>query len=413
MKRYLLIKNIGRLLTMTDQGDDELGVITDAACLVKQGRIEWLGKNDQAPRLEDYLVCVIDACGGTVMPGLIDCHTHLIHGGSRQNEAAERARGRTYEEIAKAGGGILSSVKATKDSSIEELCCRAIKRADEALAKGVTTMEVKSGYGLDLVTELKMLKAVERLSTEHSMSFVPTFLGAHAFPLEYKNDRMKYVDLIVNEMIPGVAEQKLAVFCDVFVEGIAFTVDEGRRILEAGKKHGLHPKIHADQLTSCGGAELAAEVGAVSADHLENVSEQGIKALAEKKAVAVMLPGSTFYLGQNNFAPARKLIESGVDVAISTDYNPGTTPSLDLFLMTTIATSRMKMTMEECLKAITVNAAKALKIEDGRGVLRQNGVADIIVLDASDEYFPIYRYGHSSVKYVIKNGLCVFEKKHE
>lgn len=411
MKRYLLIKNIGRLVTMTEKGEGELGVISDAACLIKGGRIEWVGKAGEAPQLEDYQVQSIDAGGGVVMPGLIDCHTHLVHGGSREKEVAKRARGVSYEQIAADGGGILSTVHATRKASFNELCNAAFGRANEALEKGVTTIEVKSGYGLDTETELKMLRVIDWLDHNHPVSFIPTFLGAHTVPAEYRDKRERYVDIVINEMIPKVAEEGLAGFCDVFVEGIAFSVDEARWILEAGKKYGLVPKLHADQLTGGGGAELAAEVGAASADHLEHASDKGIEALAGAGVVAVMLPGSTFYLGQDCFAPAKKLIDSGLEVAISTDYNPGSTPSLDLFLVATIAMSRMKMTIEECLKGITVNAAKALQIGDGRGTIRRDGIADLIVLDAPDEYFPVYRYGSSWVKYVIKNGRVAFEKK--
>lgn len=410
MKRYLLIKNIGRLVTMTGEGEGELGVFKDVSCLLTKGHIECFGKECELPQLEDYLVEELDAGGGVVMPGLIDCHTHLIHAGSRQGEAAERARGKTYSEIARAGGGILSTVRATRAASMYQLCDEGYRRADEALEKGVTTIEVKSGYGLNTDTEIRMLKAVKWFNENHALSFVPTFLGAHAIPEEYKDKREKYVDLIIDEMIPLVATDGLAKFCDVFVEEIAFTPGEARRIFEAGKAHGLVPKLHADQMTSDGGAKLAAEVGAISADHLDYISDEGIDALAAAGVVPVVIPCATFYLGGRKYAPARKMIDKGLPVAVSTDYNPGTAPTLDLFLAATIAASYNGMTMEECLKGITINAAKALNITDGRGTIVKGGVADLVVLNAPDEYFPIYRFGASHVRHVIKEGKIKYSK---
>ncbi len=411
MKRFLMIKNIGRLVTMTDAGEGELGVITDATCVTKQGRIEWLGKSVDAPHFEEYQVQIIDADGGVVMPGLVDCHTHLVHGGSRELEVAQRARGVSYESIAGEGGGILSTVQATREASFEQLCGEAFQRADEALERGVTTIEVKSGYGLDLETELKMLRVVHWLNENHPIFFVPTFLGAHAIPANYRDNRSGYLDLIIKEMIPKVADEGLATFCDVFVENIAFTADEARKILTVAKQHGMAVKLHVDQLTSGGGAELAAEFKAVSADHLENISASGIKALAESGTIAVSIPGSTFYLGQQTYMPARKMIEAGISVAISTDYNPGTAPTLNLFLMATIAMSYNKMTIEETLKGITTHAAEALDLTDGHGVLREKGVADLLVLHVPNEYYPIYRYGSTFVNAVIKRGRVVFERK--
>lgn len=412
MKRFLLIKNIGRLVTMTDAGTGELGVVENACCLVKQGIIECAGNVCGIPVIEDYLVQTVDAKGGVVMPGLIDAHTHLVHGGSRELEAAERSRGKSYEEIALTGGGILSTVRATRKAPFEELCQRSLKLAEDALSKGTTTIEVKSGYGLDTVTELKILEVVKWLEENHRLSFVPTFMGAHAIPAEFASKRSEYVDLIIGEMLPKVAEAGLAKFCDVFVEGIAFSADETKRILTAAKKLGMEPKLHADQFGGVpDGAVLAAEVNAVSAEHLEEISGKGIEAMKEKGVSAVLIPGSTFFLGQNKYAPARRMLDAGLNVALASDYNPGTSPSLDLFLMCTIAVSRMGMTMEEALKSVTVNAAKALKIEDGRGTIRNGGVADLIILDAPNEYYPIYRYGTSSVSHVIKNGRVCYSKE--
>lgn len=412
MKRYLMIKNIGRLVTMNGEGEYGLGVIENAACLIKQGRIEWFGKAEDSPQVEEYLVSYLDAGGKAIMPGLVDCHTHIVHGGSRENEAAMRARGKSYEDIAKEGGGILSTVKATREAGFEDLCEKALKRADDALENGITTMEVKSGYGLDLETEIKILKVVEWLETNSPVSFVPTFLGAHVIPLEFKDKRDKYVDIIVNEMIPRVAEEGLARYCDVFVEKIGFTRDEAVKITEAGKKYGLSPKLHVDQLSNVCGAELAADIKAVSADHLEYASDAGIRRLAESGTVAVLIPGSTFYLGGSNYARARKMIESGVTVAVSTDYNPGSTPCLDLFLMATIGVSYLHMTIEESLKAITVNAAKAIELTDGRGMIKKDGIADLLILDAVNEYFPVYSYAGKNVKTVIKDGKIAYERRN-
>lgn len=409
MKRYLLIKNIGELLTMTNEGEGALGTIRDAECLIKHGRIEWFGKAGDRPQLEEYLYESIDAKNGVVMPGLVDSHTHLVHGGSRELEVEMRSQGKSYEKIARSGGGIVSTVTATRDESLDTLLESAFKRADEAMRRGITTIEVKSGYGLDLEIELKMLEVIHKLNKSHPLTFISTFMGAHTIPKEYKDDRKKYVDLVVDEMIPKVAGLGLAEFCDVFVENIAFTYDEGERILDSALTHGLRLKVHADQLSNSGGALLAAAKGAVSADHLEYTERKGVEAMVEKGVVAVFLPGSTFYIGGHKFANAREFIDAGAKFAIATDYNPGTTPSLDLFLMATICMTQMKMTIEEVLKAITLGGALALDLEQGQGMIKKDGVADLIILDANNFRYPIYRYGHSCVQFVIKNGRKVFE----
>lgn len=411
MKRYLMIKNIGRLVTMTSQGGGELGVIENACCLIRQGKIECVGNICDIPQLDDYLVQTIDAGGGVVMPGLIDCHTHLVHAGYRQNEMVERSKGTTYTAIAEKGGGIISTVESTRKAAFEELCSTALARANEAFNKGVTTIEVKSGYGLDPETEIKMLKVVEWLSQNHPADFVPTFLGAHAIPKEFKDNRGRYIDIIINEMLPKIKEEGLALFCDVFVDDIGFTPDEARKIIEASKRYGLKPKLHADQFKrSYSGAELAAELGCVSADHLDYVSDTGIAAMREKGVIPVILPSATFFTSHTEYAPAKNMIGAGLPVAVSTDYNPGTSPTLDLFLAATVSMCSNGLTADSALKGITINAAKALNIDDGRGTIKKDGPADIIILDAPDEYFPLYRFGSSHVKYVIKKGMIRYSR---
>lgn len=405
----MIITNIGRLVTMEPVGDvsGPLGVIEDAAIEISGERISWLGRKKD---LRSVKGDVVDAKGGVVMPGLIDAHTHIVHGGYRQNEFAARLKGASYEEIIAAGGGIMSTVEATRSTSRRDLLALAKERADESLRFGVTTMEIKSGYGLDVDTELKILEVIRDLNQAHPIDCIPTFLGAHTVPKEYKARRADYVRLIIDEMLPLVSEKKLAQYCDVFVEDVAFNLEEARAILTAAKKLGLKARMHVDQLKPGMGAELGIELQVVSIDHLEHVSGDAIKRMSKNDAVAVLCPGSTFFMRQTQFAPARALIDAGVKVAIATDYNPGTSPTLDLFLVGTIAATRMGMTLEEVLTGMTLNAARSLGLQDDRGSIAVDKRADLLVLNASDEYYPLYRFGTSFVASVVKNGAVVYSK---
>jgi imidazolonepropionase len=408
MKEYLVIKNIGRLITLSKSGHGPLGVIEDATCIIHQERIMWIGKSKAAPKIEEDKCESIDAQGGTVMPGLIDAHTHLVHAGTREDEFARRTKGESYEEIARRGGGIMSTVHKTRLASFEELSISAIHRADEAFSKGITTMEVKSGYGLDLETELKMLKVTEWLNKNHPIDFIPTYL-AHAVPSEYKNQRLEYIEYIIKKILPEVSKKGLARFCDVFVDEIAFSTEEAREILSAAKSNGLKLKLHADQLSQVGAAELAAEVGAVSADHLEHAAQKGLEMMAEKGVVAVILPSASFFLNRKP-PDARRMIDAGLTLATSTDYNPGTAPSLDLFLSATMSSVMCGLEIDEAIKGITLNAAKALGLEKEVGSIEVGKQGDLIILDAPNEYMPIYRYGSNLVRQVIKTGRQVFPR---
>ncbi|HXV64890.1 MAG TPA: imidazolonepropionase [Vicinamibacteria bacterium] len=353
---------------------------------------------------------VLDARGGAVIPGLIDSHTHLVFAGVRAHEFALRASGRTYLEIARAGGGILSTVAAVRRASLDELVELALERLSRMLTYGVTTIEVKSGYGLDGPNELKMLEAVRKLSEMQPIELVPTFLGAHTLPADYRDRRDDYIDLVTSDELMGrVAQEGLAEFCDAFCEESAFTIEESRRVLEAGKRHGLLPKIHADQLSQMGASRLAAEVGAVSAEHLEHIDDGGIAALKEGSVIAGLLPGCSFYLGVTQ-APARRLLDAGVPVAIATDYNPGSSMVESLPLVLSIACTQMRMTPGEALVAATETAAAALRRGDRIGTIREGMQADLVLLDVPSVEEWLCQVGRNAVRAVIKKGHIVYER---
>jgi imidazolonepropionase len=407
----LLIRNAKQLVTVSSFGKRakvgeelrELNVIYDGCVFIEDGLIRWVGRTEEFNLNISPEVEILDASDRIVMPGFVDAHTHLVFAGTREQEFSLRTRGYTYQQIAEQGGGITNTVKAVRDTTKKDLKKGADKRLDSMLRFGTTTAEIKTGYGLDFKNEVKMLEAINELGHEHPVDIVPTFLGAHAVPPEFERMGKDYVELVVSEMIPYVARKKMAVFCDVFCEEGYFGLDDSRRILKEGKKSGLMPKIHADELTSAGGAELAAEVGAVSADHLENVSEAGIHAMADKAVVAVLLPGVSFFLG-HKYAPARELIEARVPVALATDFNPGSCMSENMQLMMTIACTQMKMTPEEVIAASTLNAAAALSLSDQTGSIEVGKKADLLVLNIpSYEYLP-YHFGVNHVERVVKHG---------
>jgi imidazolonepropionase len=410
----LLIKNAQELLTLSPSSGEESGVgmIRQGAVAIKAGKIFWVGRTEDLSQkfFLNREGSEIDARGRVVMPGLIDAHTHLIFAGSRENEFEQRIRGISYQEIAERGGGILSTVEATRKASFDELLFLGKKRLDRMLSKGVTTLEAKSGYGLSLKSELKILKAMKTLQESHPMDIVPTFLGAHTLPKEFREDRAGYMNLLTEEMIPRVAQGRLAEFCDVFCEEKAFTVEESKKILETGKQHGLKPKIHADQLSPGGGAELAAEVNAFSADHLEYVSQEGIKKMAEKRVTAVLLPGASFSLSMRKFPPAREMIEQGVAVCLATDLNPGSSMTESLPLMMTMGCTMYKMLPKEMIQAVTIHAARAVGREKEIGSLEVGKQADIILLDIPNYRYLPYHFGVDHVELVIKKGEVVYQR---
>ena len=401
----LLIHNIGTLVTPEGfearRGEDQgkLKVLQNAWIYIENDEIIAFGDRNQPITLGAKL----DAGGRLVTPGLVDAHTHLIFGGWRQNELAMKIRNVPYLDILAAGGGILSTVKATHAADEDALTAKAKVALDEMLSFGTTTCEAKSGYGLNKKEEIKQLKVIRRLNKEHALDVVPTFMGAHALPQEYKEDREAYLKLLCEEMIPAVAKQKLAKFCDVFCETGVFTAEESRRILQAGLDNGLVPKIHADEIDPIGGSELTAEVGAISAEHLIVCPPEGIAAMAEGGTVACLLPATSFYLG-STFAPARAMIETGVPVAMASDFNPGSCPSLNLQFVMNLGCLKYKLTPEEVLTAVTLNGAAAINRADKLGSLEPGKQGDLVIWNAEDLNYICYRMGSNLVDTVVKKG---------
>ncbi|MGM0745164.1 MAG: imidazolonepropionase [Bacteroidota bacterium] len=392
-----VLKNISTLYTCRDEGvQSDIYPIQNGAIAWIGETIEWVGSESQLPekfREEESF----NAGGKMVIPGLVDCHTHLCFGGWRADEFEMRIQGRSYLDIAKAGGGILSTVKATRAASEDELYEKADELLKEVQLQGVTAIECKSGYGLSLVDELKQLRVYKRLREESDIHLVSTFLGAHTIPPEFNDNRKGYIDLVINEMIPAVAQENLAEFCDIFVEESAFTIDEARTIFEAGKKHGLTPKLHADQLSSGGGAELAAEVRAVSADHLEQISDEGIYQMAEKGVVGVTLPLASLYT-QQPYLNCRKLVDGGVEVALATDFNPGSAPTFDLPLAMMLTCNHGRLTPAEVLKGATFYASKAINRGEQFGSIETGKSADFLVIDAENVNEWMYHYKGSRME---------------
>ena len=386
-----VLANISQLATCRVNGrQGDIHPISDAALVWDEGTIRWVGPEAELPA-EFRSAERLDAGGRLVIPGLIDCHTHLAFAGWRADEFEQRALGRGYLEIASSGGGIASTVRHTRAASEQQLTERAGRFLEEIVALGVTTVECKSGYGLTVDAELKLLRVYRRLAAEQPVRIVATFLGAHIVPAEFRDDPDGYVDLLVERMIPAVAQDNLAACCDVFVEESAFTVTQARRILRAARQAGLAAKLHADQLTSCGGAELASELGALSADHLEHISDAGITAMAQAGVVAVSLPLASLYLRQPPM-PARRLIQAGVPVAVATDFNPGSAPSYHLPLAMMLACTLQSMTPVEVLKGATIYAARAVGIDDITGSLEPGKAADFAIINAPDVNQWLYHF---------------------
>jgi imidazolonepropionase len=388
------------------KGMRELAVLENGALIAENGVITWLGPTPGLPAFPPG-ASVVDASGKTILPGLIDSHTHLLFAGTRENEFEQRLGGMTYQEIAARGGGIQSTVKQVRLASREQLKQLAGSRLRRFLRHGVTTVEVKSGYGLSLADELKCLEAIAELNDEGPLELARTFLGAHAVPAEFASDREGYVRLILEEMLPEVARRGLAEFCDVFCDTGAFTLAESERILVRARELGLQVKLHADELSPLGGAELAARVGAVSADHLLCITDRGVEALAGSGTIATLLPGTAFFLGLP-YAPARRLIERGVAVALGSDCNPGTCPTENLPLVGTMACTQMGMLPAEALTALTLNAAAALGRSERIGSLEVGKQADLIICSMPSYQHFFYHFGVDHVWCVVKRGRVVY-----
>lgn len=400
----ILLKNANELITLKGSNGarkkEEMGnlsIIKNGYMAVKDSKIVDVGKN-----LDYNAKKIIDVSGKVVMPGFVDPHTHVVFAGSREFELDMKLRGLSYMDILKKGGGIFYTVNETRKATEKNLLRQSKNRLDSMLVHGTTTCEAKSGYGLNTNTELKILKIQNKLNENHKMDIVSTFLGAHAVPKEHSAD--EYVDIVIDEMIPKM--KGLARFCDVFCEKGVFTVEQSRRILESGKRFGLTPKIHADEIVDTGGASLAAEVGAISADHLLMSSDKGLKEMANKDVIGVLLPGTPFSLMQDTYAPARNMIKLGVPVALATDINPNCWTENMQFIIQ-LACLNMKMTPAEAITAATFNAACALELNDTIGSLEKGKQADIIILDCPNHKFIPYHFGVNLVKTVIKNGRIV------
>jgi imidazolonepropionase len=412
----LLIKNASELVTLSGDNQTlrikkqmvELGIVKGGAVAVLDGRIVAVGKTEEVEQALDITsdARVIDAKGKTVMPGFVDPHTHLVFAGSREDELKLKLEGKTYLDILSMGGGILRTVRETRKASKEELLRAAERTLARMMRYGTTTVEAKSGYGLETKSEIKCLEVIKELDEKHVMDIVPTFLGAHAIPPEYKDDVDGYVNLVTKETLPEVAEKKLAEFCDVFCEKGVFSVEHSKKILEAGKKYSLRPKIHADEIVYLGGTELAAEVDAISASHLVQSSDEGIKRMAECGVIGVLVPGTPFALMQKEYPRARYMIDSGVPIALATDLNPNCwTESMQF--MIALACYNMGMLPSEAIVASTINAARAINRADEVGSLEVGKKADIIILDVPNHMHIPYRFGGNLVETVVKGGKIV------
>lgn len=409
----IIIKNIGCLATCRGSFSkikDELkdaGLIENGYVIIENDIIKEIGSGDDYLKAVKEQDLIIDGCGKTVTPGLIDSHTHVVYGGSREKELPLKLNNVSYIEILNKGGGILSTVRKTRELPLSSLVDETKQRLNLMLLHGTTTIESKSGYGLNFEDELKMLKVNKILNESHPIDIVSTYLGAHAVPEEFKENRDAYINLMINEIIPYISKNDFAQFIDCFCEEGVFTVEESREILKAGLENGLKVKLHADEIKPIGGAELAAELMAVSAEHLVGASEEGMKALAKSGTVAVLLPATSFYLMLNKFANARKMIEHGVVVALATDCNPGTSPTESLQAIMTFACFGMRLMPEEIINAMTINAACAINKEKEIGSIEVGKKADLVIFNSKNLDYLIYHFGVNAVQTVIKNGKVV------
>ena len=397
MSLSIKLDNIGCLTTIDSNG---VKYIYDTSLLIEKDRIVAIGSGNGEK--------TIDCKGKLVTPGFVDSHTHPIFLDLRSDEHRLRLSGATYEEIAENGGGIVSSVESVRTATTDQLYEKSISRIERFISLGTTTIEAKSGYGLDTESELKSLKVIEKTNNNHPIDIVPTFMGAHAFPREFRENKEAFVSLICEEMIPAVHEQGIAKFIDVFCEEGYFSIDQSRKIIETGKSFGLKPRIHADEFNNFGASTLAGEIGSFSADHLMKIDNRGIKSLKENNVIATLLPGTTFFLNKSSYAPARKLIDSGVIVALATDFNPGSCHIQSMPFIITLAVMNMSMSIEEAFLGATINGAKALGLDSEIGTIEIGKKADIILWGISNLFeIPYYVTDHP-IRAVIKNGEIVF-----
>lgn len=414
----LVIFGANELITMNTAygapriGEDmsNLAIINDGAIAIKDDRIIFTGSTDEL--LSKYNIekieTKIDASNKLVTPGFVDPHTHIIFDGTRENELSMKLEGKSYLDILNEGGGILKTVMDTRKASIEKLVLNGKKILDQMLSYGTTTIETKSGYGLTTESEIKILRAVKTLNTEHCIDIIPTFLGAHAIPVEYQNNPEEYVNVVINEMIPSVAKEYLAEFCDVFCEKGIFSIEQSRRILSTAKRYGLQPQIHVDEIIDTNGALLAAEIMAVQAAHLLKSNEDGLKAMAEANVIATLLPGTPFCLMLDTYAPARRMIDLGIPIALATDLNPNCwTASMQMII--TLACYNMRLSPAEALTASTINGACAIQRQDEIGSIEIGKKADLVIFDVPNHQFLAYQFGVNLVSEVIKNGKVVIE----
>jgi imidazolonepropionase len=391
MVKTLLITNCKQLVTLAGPARPRVGtelreltIVKNGAMLVVDGRINRIGSRAEIESTVDAGAEVIDAAGRIILPGFVDAHTHPVFAGNRADEFEERAAGATYQQITARGGGIQSTVNSTRAASLEDLITTGKRYAEWFLRSGTTTVEAKSGYGLSLDDELKILRAIKALDQQTHLRYVPTFLGAHTIPAEYRSRRDAYISLLIDEMLPRVAEEKLAQFCDVFCEQNVFTTDEAWKILSAARCHGLGLRVHADQLSLSGGAKLAAELGTVTADHLEHTDAEGIAALKAAGVQPVLLPGSVYALGSTHYPAVREMIDAGLAVVLATDFNPGSSPTPSMLMILSLASTHMNMTVAESITAATINAAYSLNLGDRIGSLEVGKIADFVIHDCDD-----------------------------
>lgn len=408
----LLIKNIGTLQTPVgsyshrgaEQGENRK--LRDAAVYIRDGVITEITDGGDLPLGAESADVVLDANYRLVTPGLVDGHTHMVFGGYRQHEVAMKLKGATYLDILRAGGGILDTVRKTREADEADLCYKTGKFLDEMMNHGVTTCEAKSGYGLDFNSEMKMLEVIGRLNESHTMDVVPTFMGPHAIPEEYKGRPDDFIDMICGEMLPYVKEHKLAEFADIFCEDSVFNYEQSRKYLLRAKELGFGLRIHADEIEAIGGSRLAGELGCVSAEHLISIDEEGLESMAKGGTTAMCLPATSFYLGAN-YAPARRMIEMGIPVACASDFNPGSCPSMNLQFVMNLACLKYRLLPEEVLTAVTINPACAIGRGDRVGTLEVGKQADLVIWDAPDMEMLCYRFGSNMTARVVKKGKII------
>lgn len=410
----LIIKNIKQLVTVRSSGKPfksglemrDIGIIERATVVIEKGKFLWIGPSEEFRQNIDKNVDVFDASEFVALPGFIDSHTHLMFAGSREEEFAMRVEGKTYQEIADAGGGILNTVRATRATTKKELKKLARHHLEEMLRQGTTTVEIKSGYGLNEDTEIKMMEAINELSDESLQDIVPTFLGAHAVPPEFKDNPDSYVELLCKRLLPYIAQRQMAKFCDAFCDQGYFSIEQCRKIFETARSLGIGIKIHADQLSRIGATKLAAEFGALSADHLENIDEAGMKSMKSSGTIATILPGVSFFL-HYGYPPARKIIDANVPLAIASNFNPGSCMSYSIPLMMTIACTQMSMSPEEAISAATLNGAAALGLSEKLGSIEIGKQADILLLNVPNYKYIAYHFGTNLVTKIIKRGTVL------